>query len=84
MTEEKRKRMAAASTISTVLLIALLIVVIVYQLVVIAVVRAQAREISGEIARLEQEIKNSENDRDYLQSDEYLRWKAYEQGYRDR
>ena len=79
---EKRNRLIAASTVATVLLIVILVAVIIYQVVVLAITSAKKRQILTEIAQLEQQIEQSEKDIDYLESDEYLRTKAYEYGYR--
>lgn len=84
MTQEKKTRIAAATTIATIILIALLVVVIVYQIIKIAVISVKTNQIKDEIARTEQELSQGLDNLDYLQSDQYLSWKAYEQGYRDK
>lgn len=83
MTSEKRERLSAALTVNTVILIVILIAVIIYQIVTLAVVNKKKKDVRAEIAYYSQQIEVGGSRLDYLQSDEYLRLRAYELGYLD-
>ncbi len=81
MDEQKRFKMAAAITVNVILLVVILTAVIIYQLVAIGVGNSQKKALQTELARYEQDLKQSEKDLEYLKSEQYLLDQALKLGY---
>ena len=81
MDEQKKNRLAAAVTVNVIILMVILVAVIIYQLVEIVGVNGRRQAIKSEIDHYEQLIKESENDLDYLKSEQYLLELALQLGY---
>lgn len=82
MTEEKRNRLIAAITVNVILLIAVLAVVCIYQIVEMVTLNNLKKDIQSQIGYYETEIKKDEDTLGYYQSEDGLRDKAYEFGFR--
>lgn len=74
MTEEKKKNLVAAATATSVITLFLLIVVLVYQLVAMTVKKNEKENLINEIARLEKQIEDGEENVDLWQQ----KWKIEE------
>ena len=74
MTEEKKKNLVAAATAMSVITLFLLIVVLVYQLVAMTVKKNEKENLINEIARLEKQIEDGEENVDLWQQ----KWKIEE------
>ena len=81
MNEEKRNRIAAAITVNVILLIFILAAVVVYQLVVITRANNKRKAMVEEIEYYRQNLGESEDFYERLQSEEYLRDKLIEYGW---
>lgn len=82
MDGEKRNRIAAAITVNVILLIVILCAVVLYQVVYLSRANAERNRLIEEIKQVKQEITQTEDEIDRLNSEFYLREKAYELGYR--
>jgi len=80
--EQKRNRIAAALTVNVILLIVVLVAVLVYQMVFMTAQLRLKKEITEEIKRCEKQLDESEDDLEYLKSEDYLFGVALELGYR--
>lgn len=69
MNEEKRNRIIGAVTVNAVLLIVIIIAVVVYQIVMISVLSSQKKDLLEDVARLQQEYQEAEDDLTRLQID---------------
>ena len=78
---EKHNRVAAAVTVSAILLVVVLVAVLVYQLITIAVIIPRREELKAQIEHYEQLVEDAESDLEWLQSEEYLKWLAIQNGY---
>ena len=72
MDEQRRIRMAAAITVNVILLIAILTAVIIYQLITIGVGNAQKRALENEVKEYTRKIEEKENEKEYLESEQFL------------
>ena len=72
MDEQRRIRMAAAITVNVILLIAILTAVLIYQLITIGVGNAQKRALESEIKEYTQKIEDKKNEKEYVESEQFL------------
>ena len=82
MTVEKRNRIVGAITVNVILLICILAVIVVAQLIEIGLKTGRVKKLKDDIGYYTELIENAEDELDYLKSDEYLKKKAFEYGYR--
>lgn len=81
MTLEKLQKITASVTASAVLLLFILVAIMVYQMGIINGKRAKIEELKQEIALLEEQKQQTENDIEIWLSDWKLKERANELGY---
>ncbi len=81
--EGKKNRLVAAITVAAVILIAIFIAVIIYQMVELVVINNRKKELEAQITELQEQIESSQNDLDYLYSEEFLHEYLMDYGYVD-
>ncbi len=74
MTQDKKERLVISATVVAVITLFLLVIILTYQFISVAVKRNRCKELTEEIARLEQEIENAEENVELWQQD----WKIEE------
>lgn len=82
MTQQKANRIAAAVTVNVILLIVVLVVVVICQIVQISVISKRRAEMAEQINRYTEQMKEAEDDLEYLKSEQGLRDLAFDYGYR--
>jgi cell division protein FtsL len=81
MTQEKLKRIVTAASVAGTVLIVCLLAVIVYQLVTMAVYDNRIKKTEQEIADLQTQIAQCEDELEKEQLEFYYQQKLYELGY---
>jgi cell division protein FtsB len=81
MTQEKLKRVVTAASVAGTVLIVCLLAVIVYQLVTMAVYDNRIKKIEAEIADLETQISQCEDELERETLETYYTQKLYQLGY---
>ena len=82
MSEEKRNRLAAAITVNVILLIAILAIVVICQVAAIVNKKNEQARLIAEIERYERAKDASEDELEYLKSEEYWYDLLIKRGYR--
>ncbi len=78
MTQDKMRRMITAIASAATVLLVFLLGYLIYQWVTIGNYNKKIEKCEKEIAELEQQLEDAENDRDFYLSDFYLQWQLEE------
>ncbi len=78
MTQDKMRRIITACVATATVLLVVLLGYLIYQWITIANKNEKIERTEQEIAKLEEQLKNNEEDRDFYLSDFYLQWKIDE------
>ncbi|MCD8285709.1 MAG: hypothetical protein LUD50_00560 [Clostridia bacterium] len=81
ITEDKKNRLIVAITVAAVVLIVIFIAVIIYQMVEMVYIKNRKKDIQDQIDYYQEQIDNSEDELEILQSEEYLKEYLMKQGY---